>query len=110
MQRAKVCVRSVIVSGENHLRLVKVKDMQTEIDDQEAAYLDNTGTHIIYIYTFTCVCVCVCVFIPGWLRYRACSWQEQSSWPDVVHCQHLLRVSICGEKAVNRSLKGTRLT
>ncbi|XP_036947633.1 general transcription factor 3C polypeptide 3 isoform X1 [Acanthopagrus latus] len=43
MQRAKVCVRSVIVSGENHLRLVKVKDMQTEIDDQEAAYLDNTG-------------------------------------------------------------------
>uniref|UniRef100_A0A671Z3H9 General transcription factor IIIC, polypeptide 3 n=1 Tax=Sparus aurata TaxID=8175 RepID=A0A671Z3H9_SPAAU len=43
MQRAKVVVRSVIVSGENHLRLVKVKDMQTEIADQEAAYLDNTG-------------------------------------------------------------------
>ncbi|XP_071320675.1 general transcription factor 3C polypeptide 3 isoform X2 [Trachinotus anak] len=43
MQRAKVCVRSVIVSGENHLRLVKVKDMLPEIADHEAAYLDNTG-------------------------------------------------------------------
>ena len=61
MQRAKVVVRSVIVSGENHLRLVKVKDMQTEIADQEAAYLDNTGTGIVYTFT------CVCVFIPGWL-------------------------------------------
>ncbi|XP_067439330.1 general transcription factor 3C polypeptide 3 [Thunnus thynnus] len=43
MQRAKVCVRSVSVSGENHLRLVKAKDMLPEIADQEAAYLDNTG-------------------------------------------------------------------
>lgn len=43
MQRAKVCVRSVIVSGESHLRLVKVKDTVPEIDDHEAAYLDNTG-------------------------------------------------------------------
>ncbi|XP_068165370.1 general transcription factor 3C polypeptide 3 [Antennarius striatus] len=43
MQRAKVCVRSVTVSGENHLRLVKVKYGLPEIDDQEAAYLDNTG-------------------------------------------------------------------
>ncbi|XP_044044317.1 general transcription factor 3C polypeptide 3 [Siniperca chuatsi] len=43
MQRAKVCVRSVTVSGENHLRLVKVKDMLPEIADHEAAYLDNTG-------------------------------------------------------------------
>ena len=69
MQRAKVCVRSVIVSGENHLRLVKVKDMQTEIDDQEAAYLDNTGTDIIYIYIHllvcVCVCVCVCLYLVG---------------------------------------------
>lgn len=43
MQRAKVCVRSVTVSGENHLRLVKVKELQQEIADHEAAYLDNTG-------------------------------------------------------------------
>ncbi|XP_076580191.1 general transcription factor 3C polypeptide 3 [Chaetodon auriga] len=43
MQRAKVCVRSVAMSGKNHLRLVKVKDMQPEIADHEAAYLDNTG-------------------------------------------------------------------
>ncbi|XP_070814221.1 general transcription factor 3C polypeptide 3 [Chaetodon trifascialis] len=43
MQRAKVCVRSVTMSGKNHLRLVKVKDMQPEIADHEAAYLDNTG-------------------------------------------------------------------
>lgn len=44
MQRAKVCVRSVIVLGESHLRLVKVKELQPEIADHEAAYLDNTGT------------------------------------------------------------------
>lgn len=43
MQRAKVCVRSVTVSGENHMRLVKVKELQSEIADHEAAYLDNTG-------------------------------------------------------------------
>ncbi|XP_059183997.1 general transcription factor 3C polypeptide 3 [Centropristis striata] len=43
MQRAKVCVRSMTVSGESHLRLVKAKDMLPEIDDHEAAYLDNTG-------------------------------------------------------------------
>ncbi|KAG8004570.1 General transcription factor 3C polypeptide 3 [Nibea albiflora] len=43
MQRAKVCVRSVSVSGESHLRLLKVKDMVAEIADHEAAYLDNTG-------------------------------------------------------------------
>ncbi|XP_031148132.1 general transcription factor 3C polypeptide 3 isoform X1 [Sander lucioperca] len=43
MQRAKVCVRSVTVSGENHLRLGKAKDMLPEIADHEAAYLDNTG-------------------------------------------------------------------
>lgn len=49
MQRAKVCVRSVTASGENHLRLVKVKDLLPEIADQEAAYLDNTG---------------VCVYLP----------------------------------------------
>ncbi|XP_062270424.1 general transcription factor 3C polypeptide 3 [Scomber scombrus] len=43
MQRAKVCVCSISVSGEQHLRLVKTKDMLPEIADQEAAYLDNTG-------------------------------------------------------------------
>ncbi|XP_041638221.1 general transcription factor 3C polypeptide 3 [Cheilinus undulatus] len=43
MQRAKVCVRSVIVSGESHLRLVKVNNVVPEFDDHEAAYLDNTG-------------------------------------------------------------------
>ncbi|XP_005748128.1 general transcription factor 3C polypeptide 3 isoform X1 [Pundamilia nyererei] len=43
MQRAKVCVSSVNVSGENHLRLVKVEDMLPEIADHETAYLDNTG-------------------------------------------------------------------
>uniref|UniRef100_A0A4W6ESG6 General transcription factor IIIC, polypeptide 3 n=1 Tax=Lates calcarifer TaxID=8187 RepID=A0A4W6ESG6_LATCA len=43
MQRAEVSVRSVMVSGKNHLRLMKVKDMQPEIADHEAAYLDNTG-------------------------------------------------------------------
>lgn len=53
MQRAKVCVRSITVSGESHLRLVKAKDLLPEIADQEAAYLDNTGM------------VCVCVFIPS---------------------------------------------
>ncbi|XP_061641581.1 general transcription factor 3C polypeptide 3 isoform X2 [Phyllopteryx taeniolatus] len=42
MQRAKVCVRSVIMSGEKHLRLVKVENMLSEIADQEAAYLDIT--------------------------------------------------------------------
>ncbi|XP_041822154.1 general transcription factor 3C polypeptide 3 [Chelmon rostratus] len=43
MQRAKVCVRSVTVSGKSHLRLAEVKDMLPEIADHEAAYLDNTG-------------------------------------------------------------------
>ncbi|XP_030611893.1 general transcription factor 3C polypeptide 3 isoform X2 [Archocentrus centrarchus] len=43
MQRAKVCVRSVSLSGENHLRLVKVEDLLPEIADHVTAYLDNTG-------------------------------------------------------------------
>ncbi|XP_072235438.1 general transcription factor 3C polypeptide 3 isoform X1 [Leuresthes tenuis] len=43
MQRAKVCVRSVTLSGENHLRLVKIENMIPEIADHETAYLDNTG-------------------------------------------------------------------
>uniref|UniRef100_A0A4W6EVU5 General transcription factor IIIC, polypeptide 3 n=1 Tax=Lates calcarifer TaxID=8187 RepID=A0A4W6EVU5_LATCA len=47
MQRAEVSVRSVMVSGKNHLRLMKVKDMQPEIADHEAAYLDNTGMYSI---------------------------------------------------------------
>lgn len=46
MQRANVCVRLITVSGESHLRLVKVKDMQPEIADHEAAYLDNTGMYM----------------------------------------------------------------
>ncbi|XP_056157326.1 general transcription factor 3C polypeptide 3 [Lampris incognitus] len=43
MHRAKVCARSLLVSGERHIRLVKVKDMQLEITDQEAAYQDISG-------------------------------------------------------------------
>lgn len=43
MQRAKVAVRCVQVSGETHLRLVKAQVAQPEIMDHEAAYLDNTG-------------------------------------------------------------------
>lgn len=66
MQRAKVCVRSVTVSGESHLRLVKVRDMQSEIADHEAAYLDNTG-----------MCVCV-LSVHCWLMYRSWRWQEKS--------------------------------
>uniref|UniRef100_A0A3Q0THR3 General transcription factor IIIC, polypeptide 3 n=1 Tax=Amphilophus citrinellus TaxID=61819 RepID=A0A3Q0THR3_AMPCI len=46
MQRAKVCVRSVSLSGENHLRLVKVEDLLPEIADHVTAYLDNTGMNI----------------------------------------------------------------
>ncbi|XP_017281749.1 general transcription factor 3C polypeptide 3 isoform X2 [Kryptolebias marmoratus] len=42
MQRAKVCVRSVNLSGESHLRLQKVEDNLPEIADHETAYLDNT--------------------------------------------------------------------
>nr|XP_019967981.1 PREDICTED: general transcription factor 3C polypeptide 3 [Paralichthys olivaceus] len=43
MQRANVCVCSVTMSGETHLKLVKVKDVMPEIADHVAAYLDNTG-------------------------------------------------------------------
>lgn len=43
MQRAKVCVRLVSVSGKTHMRLVKSKDPEPEITDHEAAYRDNTG-------------------------------------------------------------------
>lgn len=43
MQRAKVCVRLVSVSGKSHMRLVKGKDALPEIADHEAAYRDNTG-------------------------------------------------------------------
>ncbi|XP_008298684.1 general transcription factor 3C polypeptide 3 [Stegastes partitus] len=43
MQRAKVCLCSVVMSGQTHLRLVKVEDMLPEIADHETAYLDNTG-------------------------------------------------------------------
>lgn len=41
MQRAKVCVRSVTLAGQNHLRLVKVEGLLPEIGDHESAYLDN---------------------------------------------------------------------
>ncbi|KAK7893277.1 hypothetical protein WMY93_022429 [Mugilogobius chulae] len=43
MQRAKVSVRCVNVSGETHLRLVRAQALEPEIADHEAAYLDNTG-------------------------------------------------------------------
>ncbi|KAM4537931.1 general transcription factor 3C polypeptide 3 [Fundulus diaphanus] len=41
MQRAMVCVRSVTLGGQKHLRLVKVQDVQPEIADHESAYMDN---------------------------------------------------------------------
>uniref|UniRef100_A0A8C6TJJ2 General transcription factor IIIC, polypeptide 3 n=1 Tax=Neogobius melanostomus TaxID=47308 RepID=A0A8C6TJJ2_9GOBI len=43
MQRARVAVRCVNVSGETHLRLVTAQSAEPEITDHEAAYLDNTG-------------------------------------------------------------------
>lgn len=43
MQRAKVCVRWVSVSGETHMRLMKNLVAEPEIADHEAAYRDNTG-------------------------------------------------------------------
>lgn len=51
MQRAKVCVRSVSLSGETHLRLVKVEDLLPEIADHVTAYLDNTG---MYVSGYSC--------------------------------------------------------
>uniref|UniRef100_A0A1A7X1H4 General transcription factor IIIC, polypeptide 3 n=1 Tax=Iconisemion striatum TaxID=60296 RepID=A0A1A7X1H4_9TELE len=42
MLRAKAVVRLAPVSGENHLRLMKVEDNLPEIADHETAYLDNT--------------------------------------------------------------------
>lgn len=66
MQRAKVCVSSVNVSGENHLRLVKVEDMLPEIADHETAYLDNTGMRI-FGCSFT-------LSHHTWLQGRTCSW------------------------------------
>uniref|UniRef100_A0A3Q1DI23 General transcription factor IIIC, polypeptide 3 n=1 Tax=Amphiprion ocellaris TaxID=80972 RepID=A0A3Q1DI23_AMPOC len=49
MQRAKVCLCSVNMSGKNHLKLVKVEDMLPEIADHETAYLDNTGMCILQL-------------------------------------------------------------
>ncbi|KAM8871437.1 general transcription factor 3C polypeptide 3 [Synchiropus picturatus] len=43
LQRAKVSVRTVIVGGETHLRLVKVASIAPMNDELEAAYLDPTG-------------------------------------------------------------------
>lgn len=44
MVRAQVCVVSDTSSGVKHLKLIKVsRNKLTEIDDQEAAYLDVTG-------------------------------------------------------------------
>uniref|UniRef100_A0A1A8N1X5 General transcription factor IIIC, polypeptide 3 n=2 Tax=Nothobranchius pienaari TaxID=704102 RepID=A0A1A8N1X5_9TELE len=42
MLRAKAVVRLVSMSGESHLRLMKVDDNLPEIADHETAYLDNT--------------------------------------------------------------------
>lgn len=45
MVRAQVCVVSDTSSGVKHLKLTKVsRNKLTEIDDQEAAYLDVKGT------------------------------------------------------------------
>lgn len=44
MVRAQVCVVADMSSGVKHLKLIKVsRNALTEIDDQEAAYLDVTG-------------------------------------------------------------------
>ena len=44
MTRSCVCVRSVMVGGKRHRRLVKVKDMTTDdVTVQEAAYQDISG-------------------------------------------------------------------
>lgn len=74
MQRAKVCARSVNVSGETHLRLAKVKDIQPEIDDHEAAYLDNTGMDI---HIYVCVCVCGGLLLLGLMPVVGRSSTEQ---------------------------------
>uniref|UniRef100_A0A8C8DLT2 General transcription factor IIIC, polypeptide 3 n=1 Tax=Oryzias sinensis TaxID=183150 RepID=A0A8C8DLT2_9TELE len=41
MQRAKVCVRAVPLSGVTHLRLQKLEERLPEISDHETAYSDN---------------------------------------------------------------------
>lgn len=44
MVRAQVCLIANTASGTRHLRLIKVsKNTLSEIEDQEAAYLDVTG-------------------------------------------------------------------
>uniref|UniRef100_W5MD51 General transcription factor IIIC, polypeptide 3 n=1 Tax=Lepisosteus oculatus TaxID=7918 RepID=W5MD51_LEPOC len=46
MNRAQVCLISSSCSGERHLYLIKVsRDKISDIDDQEAAYLDIIGTN-----------------------------------------------------------------
>lgn len=64
MQRAKVCVRLVSLSGKNHLRLLKVKDMQPEIVDHEAAYRDNTGEDWVGGWVGVCA-LCLHSWSPG---------------------------------------------
>uniref|UniRef100_A0A665VIJ3 General transcription factor IIIC, polypeptide 3 n=1 Tax=Echeneis naucrates TaxID=173247 RepID=A0A665VIJ3_ECHNA len=49
MQRAKVCVCSVTVSSENHLRLVKIKDTLPEIADHEAHRQANLITMLFLL-------------------------------------------------------------
>lgn len=44
MVRAQVCLIADTSSGARHLRLIRVsKNTLSEIEDQEAAYLDVTG-------------------------------------------------------------------
>lgn len=97
MQRAKVCVRSVSMSGKSHMRLVKGKDAQPEIADHEAAYRDNTGED-------------VCVHSAQPTR-RASGWQQEapSCWLRHVLPSALINSRhMCGEKAAYCSLRRRR--
>lgn len=50
MVRAQVCLIANASSGARHLRLVRVsKNALSEIEDQEAAYLDVTGQARSYV-------------------------------------------------------------
>uniref|UniRef100_A0A8C4ZKA9 General transcription factor IIIC, polypeptide 3 n=1 Tax=Gadus morhua TaxID=8049 RepID=A0A8C4ZKA9_GADMO len=68
MTRSCVCVRSVMVAGKRHRRLVKVKDMTTDdVTDQEAAYQDISGE-----------CVCTSVL------------SREEWWQLLVDCVHTM--------------------
>lgn len=54
MVRAQVCIVSDTSSGVKHLKLIKVSISKlTEIDDQEAAYLDVKGITVTHTFCRT---------------------------------------------------------